>query len=241
MSSCIKLEKRRYLENTYLFNLETFITCEGKDDRGTYVLLDETIFYPQGGGQPSDEGVLQSDNLRINVTTVRQVDSAIRHYISTDHLSPLEGLTVTCFLNKDRRLLNARYHTAAHLLGNIVESLYPKLKAIKGHSFPNQAYVEFQGTDLPDVIRLQDALTQSINSTLAIKIFEINSVAFEQQFYKLPYSIPENKDFRVMQIVGLSPIPCGGTHLSTTSEIGNMIIGKVKTKNDVAHISYGLV
>ncbi len=241
MSSCIKLEKRRYLENTYLFNLETFITCEGKDDRGTFVLLDETIFYPQGGGQPSDEGILQGNNLQINITTVRQIENEIRHYIGAENLPNLENLRVICFIDKDKRLLNARYHTAAHLLGNIVESLYPKLKATKGHSFPNQAYVEFQGTDLPDVIRLQDALTQSINSAFAIKIFEINPAAFEQQFYKLPYSIPENKDFRVMQIAGLSPIPCGGTHLSTTNEIGNMIIGKVKTKNDVVHISYGLV
>jgi alanyl-tRNA synthetase len=233
--------QRRYLENTYLFNLETFITCEGKDDRGTYVLLDETIFYPQGGGQPSDEGVLQGDNLQMNIITVRQVDNEIRHYISTDDLSHLENLRVICFIDKNKRLLNARYHTAAHLLGNIVELLYPKLKATKGHSFPNQAYVEFQGTDLPDVIRLQDALTQSINNTLAIKIFEINPDAFEQQFYKLPYPIPENKDFRVMQIAGLSPIPCGGTHLSNTSEIGNMTIGKIKAKNDVVHISYELV
>jgi alanyl-tRNA synthetase len=241
MSSLVKLEKRRYLDNTYLFELKTFIVSHGKDDRGSYVLLDETIFYPQGGGQPSDEGVLQGDNLQISVTMVRQVDNEIRHYISADNLPNLENLRVSCFIDKNKRLLNARYHTAAHLLGNVVESLYPKLKATKGHSFPNQAYVEFQGADLPDVIRLQDALTQSINSTLAIKIFEISPDTFEQQFYKLPYSIPANKAFRVMQIAGLSPIPCGGTHLSNTSEIGNMIIGKVKAKNDIVHISYGLV
>lgn len=69
----------------------------------------------------------------------------IRHYVPSDlDLENLKNITVNIKIDNSRRLLNARYHTAAHLLGNVVENMYPDLKAFKGHySFPGEAYVGF--------------------------------------------------------------------------------------------------
>jgi alanyl-tRNA synthetase len=116
--------------------------------------------------------------------------------------------------------------------------LYPSLKATKGHSFPNEGYVEFQGDEIPDMVILQAALNNAIIKGYKISTFEVDAELFQQKFYKLPYQTRDNKVFRVMQIEDFMPIPCGGTHLTTTHEIGNMILGKIKTKSGVVRISY---
>lgn len=202
------MTKQLYLTDTYLFDFEASINEKKQDDTGHYILLDQTIFYPQGGGQPSDQGIIIGNGLALKVISVRQVENEIRHYLSTDTSDILVGQHIICQLAKDRRLLNTRYHTAAHLLGNIMEIMYPALKTIKGHSFPNEAYVEFQGSILPNIIELQNNLNQAIILGYKTKIFEISQLLFEQKFYILPYQIPGNKVFRVMQIKDFTPVPC---------------------------------
>ncbi|AAY61628.1 threonyl and Alanyl tRNA synthetase second additional domain protein [Rickettsia felis str. Pedreira] len=227
-----------YLNNTYLFESKASILNYGEDEKGKFIILDQTIFYPQGGGQPSDQGVIQNDYFEANVTLVRQVDTEIRHYIgAASNEIPINSI-INCLVDKNRRMLNSRYHTAAHLLGNIVEILYPMLKAVKGHSFPGEAYVEFQGDVPVDVTQIQNTVDQTIAKNNKTEIFETDPISFEQQFYKLPYIIPENKKFRVMRIGDMAPVPCGGTHLSSTTEIGKILIGKVKLKNNIVRISY---
>lgn len=226
-----------YLSDTYLFETRANIVVQQQDDKGVYVLLDQT---PQGGGQPFDQGILKNSDFATDVTAVRLIDQEIRHYVNSKVSDNLQGQMIQCLLDKNRRLLNARYHTAAHLLGNIVEVLYPNMKAIKGHSFPNEAYVEFQGDGPVDIDKLQESLNQAIAAGHRTRIFEIDQAGFEAKYYKLPYEIPDNKAFRVMQIQEFLPVPCGGTHLATTQEINCMDIGKVKTKNGIIRISYRL-
>lgn len=227
-----------YLNNTYLFESKASILNYGEDDKGKFIILDQTIFYPQGGGQPSDQGVIQNDYFEASVTLVRQVDTEIRHYIgAASNEIPINSI-INCLVDKNRRMLNSRYHTAAHLLGNIVEILYPMLKAVKGHSFPGEAYVEFQGDVPVDVTQIQNTVDQTIAKNNKTEIFETDPISFEQQFYKLPYIIPENKKFRVMRIGDMAPVPCGGTHLSSITEIGKVLISKVKLKNNIVRISY---
>jgi Ser-tRNA(Ala) deacylase AlaX len=230
-----------YLNDTYLFNSEAAIINTGADEKGHFVLLDQTIFYPQGGGQPSDQGEIKNDYFSANVILVRQLEHEIRHYINLSLNEIPNQSKVACCIDSNRRLLNSRYHTAAHLLGNIVEILYPEQKAVKGHSFPKEAYVEFQGDVSVDTIAIQNALNEAIAKKDKIQIFEIDPQSFEQQFYKLPYSIPENKKFRAMQIGNMLPIPCGGTHLSCVGEIGKMVLGKIKPKNNLVRIYYDVI
>jgi len=138
-------------------------------------------------------------------------------------------------------MLNSRYHTAAHLFGNLVEVLYPMLKVIKGHSFPKEAYVEFQGDETVDIVQIQNIIDETIAQNNKTQIFETDLTSFEQQFYKLPYNVPENKKFRVMRIGDMLPVPCGGTHLSSIAEVGKVLIGKIKLKNNIIRISYEVI
>ncbi len=133
-----------YLNNTYLFEHSTTISDFGVDEKGAYLLLQETIFYPQGGGQPSDQGTITVADAVIPVNYVRQIEQEIRHYMPSDiSASGLVNAAAEIKIDPARRLLNARYHTAAHLLSNIAEEMHSDLKAVKGHSFPGEGYVEF--------------------------------------------------------------------------------------------------
>lgn len=232
------MTKKLYLQDTYQFDFEGLIQEAEKDEKGIFITLDQTAFYPQGGGQPSDHGVIRNDHFEANVLHVTQHGDQIRHYIEPIATELLAAQKVYGFVDQKRRLTNARYHTAGHLLSNIVEILNPKLKAIKGHSFPGEAYVEFQGNEAIDVETLQNRINEAIARDDKTTIFEIDPLGFEKQFYKLPYSIPDNKKFRVMQIGNMSPVPCGGTHLSSIGEIGLIKINKIKNKNSILRVSY---
>jgi alanyl-tRNA synthetase len=233
-----------YLKDTYLFESDAQIIEYKKDNRDVpYVLLDRTIFYPQGGGQPCDHGKIFGDGFEYTVRDLRQVGEEIRHYIEPSQSSvqnPPENSVVKCFLDKDRRLLNARYHTAGHLLGNVVEELCQNLKAQKCHAFPGEAYIEFRGDELPNEESLQENLRNAITENLPTKIFETNRRQFESTYYKLSYEIPESKKFRVIQIGNYPPIPCGGTHVKSTGEIGEITLKKMKQKNGLLKISFGV-
>jgi alanyl-tRNA synthetase len=232
------MTKKLYLQDTYQFDFESLIQEVSKDEKGIFIILDQTAFYPQGGGQPSDHGVIRNDHFEAHVIHIAQHSDQIRHYIEPIATEILVAQKVYGAVDQKRRLTNARYHTAGHLLGNIVEILNPKLKAMKGHSFPGEAYVEFQGDEAIDVGVLQNTINEAIARDDKTTIFEIDPKVFEKQFYKLPYSIPDNKKFRVMQIGNMSPVPCGGTHLSSIGEIGLIKINKIKNKNTILRVSY---
>ncbi len=237
-----------YLNDTYLLESPASIIAIDKDEKGFYIVLDQTIFYPQGGGQPADQGLIAINGIGdIAIFFVRRVEQEIRHY-ATDIEGVQQGVNmigrdVICKIDRAGRMLNAKYHTAAHLLGNVIEVINPNVKAVKGHSFPNEAYVEFVSSDLShsDIINkdtVQEVLTKATMSSLTIKAFAMLPAEFEQKFYKLPYPAPSNKVFRAVQIGHYDPVPCGGTHLREFAEVGDISIRKIHNKNGRVKISY---
>lgn len=232
---------KNYLENTYNYSSESIVLKTGYDSRGHYLVLESTIFYPQGGGQPSDIGAIQHKHHIAEISHVVFIDDEIRHYTNcSDHIFE-PGMPVELSICSERRILNARYHTAAHLLGNIVEKMYPNLKAIKGHSFPSEAYVGFNGDDAINLSELQDVVNKAVKAKHIVTSFDISAAKFEQDYYKLPYDIPNKENFRAIKIGCMKPVPCGGTHVSSTHEIGSIILKKAKYKQQNISISYEVV
>lgn len=235
------MTRQLYLADTYLLETPSSIINYGVDERGQYVLLQETVFYPQGGGQPSDQGVLKTPDYEAKILSVRQFDQEIRHYIDdTKNVSSLNNQVVQCIVDQPRRMLNARYHTAAHLLDNVVESMLSDLKGVKGHSFPGEAYVEYIGNSIPDLEELTVKMNAAVAENLTITTFEMLPEEFATKYYVLPYPVPAHKSFRVVQIGNYTPVPCGGTHVKSTAEIGKVSIRKISKKSDRLKISYDL-
>jgi alanyl-tRNA synthetase len=233
--------KKLYLHNTYLFESQATIVDKAQDEKGQYILLDQTIFHPQGGGQPSDQGLIKGNNFELYISHVKQFGNEVRHYTSNCLDEAFIGNSIICIIDQERRILNARYHTAEHLIGNIVKTVFPSLKIIKAHAFPKEGRITFEGLEKIDLEILMKELSIAIQSCIPITTFEIDPVLFEKKFYKLTSTDQSDKIFQVTQIGDYFPIPCGGTHLSNTSEIEGIKIRKIKTKDEITSLSYDVI
>ncbi len=230
-----------YLNDTYLFESKGKVVELNNDEKGKYLVLDRTIFYPQGGGQPSDTGIISSKNCTINVHFVAFVSGQVRHYYDNDCNQLDIDNEVMLSIDKDRRLQNAKIHTAGHLLGSVVEKELEGLIAVKGYHFPDGAYVEFNTS-----IASSEELKEKLNTILSNELKQSKNITAKLVNYdelvklcsNIPTYLPKDKPLRVADIEGFEPVPCGGTHLKNLSEISKIEIRKISNKKKKGKISY---
>lgn len=158
--STLKPTKRTFLENTYLFQHSAHFVAGGRDTKhGEFVILDDTIFHPQGGGQPTDRGTIQS----VNGNVVFKVDfvsnhvaypKLVAHFGSyVDGKGSMKefnvGDAVRMDINGSDREMFARLHSGGHLIDIGMNAVGSRLgidfEAVKGYHFPKGAYVEYAG------------------------------------------------------------------------------------------------
>lgn len=232
-----------YFDDTYTFNDSAKIIKTGKDEQGHFLVLDQTIFYPQGGGQPSDQGTIQVGNTVVPIHSVKSVDHEIRHYTQQD-ASHLMDQKVLCTLDQERRLLNAKLHTSGHLISNIIEGLYPQWIAVKGHHFPKECYVEFSDKDwlLKNVFieAINQEMEKLIKQDLSIRRDQVTGDKLQELCPDLPYSVPKDKPIRVVRIGELPFSPCGGTHVNSLKELRGLQITNHKIKKNRMKIYYNI-
>lgn len=216
-----------YLEDSQRMKENTTVKAIGQDERGAYVVMDQTIFYPQGGGQPSDVGFIEGAPARIGITMVRSFNGEVRHYVNDGRVIPfIQNERVILHVDPLRRALHTRYHTAAHLIADVIQVLEPSLKALKSHSFPGEAYVEFQGVSGIELGDLQTEIQRQIAKNLPV--YTINKSGQEA----------ESPLFRTVQFGDFPPTPCGGTHVTFLAEIGNIQLKAAKVKKGITKVRY---
>lgn len=115
--------KLLYLENFTLFNATANVLDILQENGRTVVILDQTIFYPQGGGQPYDQGIIENHNSRFIVEEVRLVDGIVKHSGTFEQGTFSKGDLVTCVVNQERRELHSRLHLAGHVVDMAVTTL----------------------------------------------------------------------------------------------------------------------
>ena len=203
------------------------------EDGRDVLVLDSTIFYAQGGGQPGDRGTIRSEvrdqRTEVLVEDVRHVDEEVYHYGTYTEGRFQVGQIVILTIDVERRILNTRLHSAAHLLDALMRRFYPSCKPIKSYHFPEGPYVEYQCSDVLDLEKMKELLSQE---------------CVQHQVHKIPTTIDlTNPERRVVSLYlpGPHAIPCGGTHVNSVNEIGQIQIRKIKLKNAVCRISYALI
>ena len=230
-----------YIEYPDLYELSAQLTEQGSDAKGIYLVLNQSLFYPQGGGQPADQGKIITEKACYEVFDVRNMDGEIRHYIIGSNIDIQTVDAVTIKIDKKRRILNSKYHTAGHLIAAVAEKEKPELKAIKGHQFPKEAYVEFEGT-VSDVDNFMAQINSQVSACVAnkstVKTEELSADDAAMIAQDLPYELPNNKSIRVCHIEGFLPVPCGGTHIKTLDDISSLAIKKCKSKKGKTKIYY---
>ena len=191
------------------------LSC-GETQEGLWaVVCDRTVFHPQGGGQPSDIGLIND----VSVRKVIHTPDAIIHLCE----APLEGEVSMAVDGKTRRL-HSRLHSAGHIIGFVGDEL--GWHATKGNHFPGESRVVFEPEN-PKAIQLTEAeVLQSAVNALISK--------------KLERRITEIDGLRYLTWGDLRAYPCGGTHVANTEEIGKVTISKIKMKKGQISVSYSL-
>ena len=198
---------------------------------GKYVVLNRSVFYPKGGGQPNDIGTLQRGKEVFNVTYVGKFSGEISHEV--EQIGLQAGDKVHCSLNWERRYKLMRSHTAAHTLAALLNQGTGAL--ITG----NQLEI--------DHIRFDFSLEKFEREVLEQYLSKANQL-FEQdipvKWYELPREEvlkipgivkmagafpPDLPVLRIVEIVGLDKQADGGTHVRSLREVGQVEL--VKTEN----------
>lgn len=236
-----------YLSDTYKFEYSGVVVAVGAEQRGPFVCLNETIFYPQGGGQPSDGGSISfDDGDAYRVTFVQLLPSGrVQHFTDRPINEARVGQRVAQHVDEALRIENAKMHTGGHLLDSVVEELAPELIGSKGYHFKQGPYVEFEGklTSM-SVADLQARATDMLRDKLArgavVTTREVAPQELATMRVASRYQLPAGKSARLVQIDGFEPVPCGGTHLRNISELKQVVIRKIQQPKGNVKVGYAV-
>ena len=198
------------------------------DQNALYV--DQTVFYPLGGGQPGDTGTLTWKDGTAEIIDTRYGDDGdIAHIIEDGAALPASGTSVELSLDWDRRYTHMRMHTAMHLLGSILH-----YDVTGGNISAAKSRLDFNmdaGIDKEAVLRALAELVAADHPVSCRWISEEELDANPQLVRTLSVQPPRGKGaIRLLEIKDVDLQPCGGTHVRATSEVGAVRIGKVENK-----------
>ncbi|WP_460450116.1 alanyl-tRNA editing protein [Alsobacter sp. SYSU BS001988] len=221
----------------FLFRDDAYLqSCDATvvevNDRGG-IVLDRTVFYPTGGGQPGDKGALvAADGSEIAIATAvyGEDKSTIVHVPEAGSTLPSVGDRVTARIDWSVRLPRMRIHTALHLLTTVLP--YP----VTGGSIGDgEGRLDF---DIPDAGLDKDQLTEALakavgrnadvrQSWITDAELEANPGLVKTMSVKPPIG---SGRVRLIEIEGLDLQPCGGTHVANTREIGTVLVTTIEKK-----------
>ncbi len=213
-----------YLSDSTLVYTTAKIVESGKD----YLILDNTIFYPQGGGQPSDKGIIKSESAELHVKTVEYNGGNIKHIGSIQGEFKI-GDTVTIEIDQALRLKHTQWHTAGHLLDLVARDLYPDLVPIHGmHGIGKKFFIEYEGSNAIDQTKLSEQVNKLISNKPTIKTQFVTLEELKRMANWLPAKLPTSKKLRILSIGDKYHIPDGGTQLHTGDPIWSISITKIE-------------
>ncbi len=204
------------------------------------VVLDRTVFYPGGGGQPSDRGLLlrAADGRRWTVRGARKAGGEIVHELEPDGEPPALGDTLEVDIDWARRLALMRTHTALHALCGVVWRDYGAL-VTGGNMEPGSGRMDFEFERMSG--DLVDEIETKVNAELAAaRDVRVNVLPRDEAFAipdlirtKVNLLPPGIDEIRTIEIVGLDLQADGGTHVANTREVGRIRVTGYESKGRI--------
>src|SRR5258708_3975380 len=221
---------RLELDDQTIREWDAFVLASSADG----IVLDRSAFYPGGGGQPPDHGVLLWGGVQTRIVGVHQGDDLYLTPADADPLPP-PGTAVRGAVEDDRRTALMRTHSGLHVLCGVVYRDHGSL-VTGGNMEPFSARMDFDLPQLPDGFR--DAVENACNAEIAAgRRIDVRVLARGDAF-AIPDIIrtatnlvpPEVKEVRIVDIVGLDQQADGGTHVASTAQIGRIEVVKIENK-----------
>jgi misacylated tRNA(Ala) deacylase len=198
------------------------------------IVLDRSAFYPGGGGQPPDHGVLLWHGVQTRIVGTRKGDDLYLLPAEGDPLPP-PGTTVTGAVEDQRRTLLMRTHSGLHVLCGVVFRDFNAL-VTGGNMEPGEARMDFNLPEVPTDFKLR--LEELVNTELVADRRVDVRVLPRGEALALPDIIrtqsnlipADEEEIRIVDIVGLDVQADGGTHVASTAQVGKLQVVKVESK-----------
>jgi misacylated tRNA(Ala) deacylase len=225
------MTERIYSTDAYAKDMDATVVASDADDGR--LLLDRTVFYPGGGGQPHDLGDLWIGDDRLTVVRVTQDRDGVWHWV--EGALPSVGTDLRGEIDWERRYRLMRTHTSLHALCGVVWDRFQS-PVTGGNMEPGHGRLDFELPEWDPENRdpLEDALNEAIGRQLPVEVsFLPRSEADEDPSLirtKVNLLPPSLTEIRVIDIVGLDRQADGGTHVNSTAEVGRVRITKVESK-----------
>ncbi len=198
------------------------------------IVLDRSAFYPGGGGQPPDHGVLLWSGVETRIVGARKGDDLYLVPAEGDPLPPA-GTAVRGALDDPRRSALMRTHSGLHLLSGVV---FRDFKALVtgGNMEPLEARMDFNLPEVPPGFK--EAVEEACHAEVAADRRIDVKVLPRDEAFRIPDIVrtatnlvpPELQEVRIVDIVGLDTQADGGTHVASTKQIGRIEVVKVESK-----------
>lgn len=219
-----------FRDDAYLKSSEARVT--GVNERGG-ILLDRTVFYATGGGQPGDTGTIElADGRRIPIgaTVFGEAKEQIVHVPAVEGLLPAVGDTVMLDLDWERRLKHMRMHTALHIICAVLKT------QISGCQIGDmESRIDLNMPEPPDKDAVQALIMDAVNADHAISTewitdaeLDANPGLVKSMSVQPPRGSGHVRLVRIGEDFDLQP--CGGTHVATTRDIGTVLVTKIENK-----------
>ncbi|PUA32986.1 MAG: hypothetical protein B9J98_02590 [Candidatus Terraquivivens tikiterensis] len=235
-----------YLEDSYKREAESQVLRWIRETgRKGYLVLRETIMHPKSGAQPSDRGVLESVGTTFTVSKVMEYRGVIVHYGEISGEGFEEGMGVKMRLDWERRYKIMRTHTAGHIVDYAVVKVYGRAfqsqSAMHDVGYGFQEYFGEYSGDLREMIESVANEVVALNKPVYAEYVGANELG--KKVFGAPNlgRLPRLDVYRIIVIEGINAIPCGGTHVRCTSEVGRLKIDSVEKVSNGFRVSYRIL
>lgn len=225
-----------YQTDSYIKDFSAVVTDLDEANHG--VILDQTAFFPGGGGQPHDTGILISEGDKLPVLRARKIGAQTVHLLDHNYPLPPIGSSVTGVLDWERRYRIMRTHTAMHILCGVVFRDYGAL-VTGGDMDPLKGRMDFEFETMQKelVEKIESAINMEVESARQVNV----AILPREQAFQIPDLIrtkinllPEGiLEVRTVEIEGLDLQADGGTHVKNTSEVGKIKVVDYKSKGKI--------
>ena len=215
-----------FRDDSYIRDCDATVTSVEEDA----IILDRTVFYSMGGGQPGDVGTIAWSGNSTAVIDTRYGDAGvIRHIVKPGSPLPQVGSSVRATIDWDRRYTHMRMHTALHLLGAVL-----RYGVTGGNIGADRSRLDFDMEDTVDKESVSAAMQALVDADHPVRCRWISDEELEAQpelVRTMSVQPPKGAGrVRLLEIENVDLQPCGGTHLRSTGEVGRVNVAKVEKK-----------